>query len=80
MGHSDKYLNWLDRLKPGEEIIKIDQDTFMSKKSLHAAKIGVGCVIGAIDSILEMQNKNAFCLIRPPGHHAEREKAMGFCF
>ena len=80
LGHSDKYLNWLDRLKPGEEIIKIDQDTFMSKKSLHAAKIGVGCVIGAIDSILEMQNKNAFCLIRPPGHHAEREKAMGFCF
>jgi acetoin utilization deacetylase AcuC-like enzyme len=74
------YLNWLDRLKPGEEIIKIDQDTFMSKKSLQAAKIGVGCVIGAIDSIVEMQNKNAFCLIRPPGHHAEREKAMGFCF
>ena len=80
LGHSDKYLNWLDRLKPGEEIIKIDQDTFMSKKSIHAAKIGVGCVIGAIDSILEMQNKNAFCLIRPPGHHAEREKALGFCF
>ena len=80
MGHSDKYLNWLDKLNPGEEIIKIDQDTFMSKKSLQAAKIAVGCVIGAIDSILEFKNKNAFCLIRPPGHHAEREKAMGFCF
>ena len=80
LGHSDKYLNWLDKLNPGEEIIKIDQDTFMSKKSLQAAKIAVGCVIGAIDSILEFKNKNAFCLIRPPGHHAEREKAMGFCF
>ena len=80
LGHSDKYLNWLDKLNPGEKIIKIDQDTFMSKESLQAAKIAVGCVIGAIDSILELKNKNAFCLIRPPGHHAEREKAMGFCF
>ena len=80
LGHSDKYLNWLDKLNPGEEIIKIDQDTFMSKKSLQAAKTAVGCVISAIDSILELKNKNAFCLIRPPGHHAERERAMGFCF
>ena len=80
LGHTERYINWLTHLKPEKEIIKIDQDTFMSPKTLEAAKIGVGCLIDAIDSVLEKRYENAFCLIRPPGHHAEREKAMGFCF
>jgi len=80
LGHTERYINWLSQLKPAKEIIKIDQDTFMSPKTLESAKIGVGCLVDAIDNVLEKKYGNAFCLLRPPGHHAEREKAMGFCF
>jgi len=57
----------------------LDGDTFLSPGSLDAALRGVGATCGAIDHVMSGQLANAFCAIRPPGHHAEPDQAMGFC-
>jgi acetoin utilization deacetylase AcuC-like enzyme len=54
-------------------------ETFISERSLDAALLAAGGVVSAIDAVLEGKMGAAFCAVRPPGHHAEREKAMGFC-
>lgn len=58
---------------------QIDADTYMSAGSAKAAVAAAGAVIGAVDSVLSGEVQNAFCAVRPPGHHAERARAMGFC-
>ncbi len=58
----------------------IDGDTVMSKGTWEAAVRSVGAGLDAVDAVMASKADNAFCQVRPPGHHAEKERAMGFCF
>jgi acetoin utilization deacetylase AcuC-like enzyme len=77
--HPASYLAELRRALPAEQLHQIDADTWMSPGSLDAAFRGAGAVIKAVDMVLGGQSPNAFAAIRPPGHHAEKDTAMGFC-
>jgi acetoin utilization deacetylase AcuC-like enzyme len=61
------------------EFARIDADTSMSFGSAEAALRAAGAVIAAIDAVMQGEIDNAFCAVRPPGHHAERSRSMGFC-
>ena len=64
----------------GPAHVQIDPDTSMNVHTWNAALRAAGAVIAATDAVLAGEMENAFCAVRPPGHHAERNKAMGFCF
>jgi acetoin utilization deacetylase AcuC-like enzyme len=65
--------------KPGADKLALDPDTFLSPGSIDAALRGSGAACFAIDQVFAGKSRNAFCVIRPPGHHAEGALAMGFC-
>lgn len=60
-------------------LVQIDADTFMSEGSDEAALRAAGAVIAAVDGVIAGRFRNAFCAVRPPGHHAETRQSMGFC-
>src|SRR5205085_1320844 len=63
----------------GYETVQIDPDTSMNRYSWNAALRGAGAAIAATDAVIAGELSNAFCAVRPPGHHATRSRAMGFC-
>jgi acetoin utilization deacetylase AcuC-like enzyme len=73
-----------DYIKMVEEVCRnggamLDPDTLVGPESYRVALLAVGGVMAAVDAVMDKKVKNAFCALRPPGHHAETDKAMGFC-
>lgn len=77
--HNADYLDEIAAIAPTEGMVSLDGDTFMNPFTYPAALRAAGAVVMAVDLVMEGRVENAFCNIRPPGHHAERGKAMGFC-
>ena len=79
LAHPEAHVRAIQRLAPESGIVRIDEDTTMSPGSLEAALRAVGAATQAVDEVMAGKVSNAFCAVRPPGHHAEANRAMGFC-
>ncbi len=77
--HPSGYYQRLQAAVPERGKVYLDPDTPVSPRSLAAAEMAVSGVLTAIDCVMEGKLRNAFCAVRPPGHHAEADRAMGFC-
>jgi acetoin utilization deacetylase AcuC-like enzyme len=82
LAHPEEHLFAVMRAMPEDEdeISQLESDTYAGVKSLQAAFTGIGGAMAAVDDVVSGSHDNAFVASRPPGHHAERMRAMGFCF
>jgi len=77
--HEKEYVDHIFKIAPKDDLICLDPDTWMNPYSLNAALRAAGAVILAVDLIMKGEVQKVFCNVRPPGHHAEKNVAMGFC-
>jgi len=77
--HPQAYIDWVLEAVPESGYAGLDADTVVSPGSREAALRAAGAVCAAVDAVMSGEARNAFCAVRPPGHHAETARAMGFC-
>lgn len=82
LAHPQAHIEQIRHARPGPSghAVRLDPDTVLSPGSWQAAMRAVGAGLDAVDAVMSGQAGNAFCQVRPPGHHAEASRAMGFCF
>ncbi len=78
--HEPGYLEMLETRSPSEGFEQLDPDTWLGPNTLSAARHAAGAAVLATELVLEGRVANAFCCVRPPGHHAGKNSAMGFCY
>lgn len=77
--HDEEYIDMVFDKSPNEGIVWLDGDTGMNPQTLDAALHAAGSTVLGVDLVMQGKLSHVFCAVRPPGHHAERHKAMGFC-
>jgi len=77
--HERAYIDALERLAPTSGLVHLDPDTAMNRHTLAAARRAAGAAVHGADLVITGRAASAFCSVRPPGHHAEHDRAMGFC-
>ena len=77
--HSEDHLAFVKSKAPSSGYSMIDGDTIMNPATLTVSLRAAGAAIAAVDAVMQGEVNNAFCAIRPPGHHAEPHRSMGFC-
>ncbi len=78
--HTETYIQSLYDLSPDEGHVYLDMDNVMNPHTLDAALHAAGAMVLGVDLVMRNETDKVFCAVRPPGHHAERDRAMGFCF
>ena len=80
LAHPASYVDGIIAKSPDSGVVQLDADTALNEFSIRAARLAAGAGIKAVDLVCANEFENVFCCVRPPGHHAEKSEAMGFCF